>query len=105
VHSACILSAGSIDVGTLPSEVRQQRRSPEPRDEHGVLRVEAGTPIADVERRLILATLAQCGGSKARAAEQLGISLKTLYNRLHTYEASGDQMPEDTTESSDAALP
>jgi DNA-binding NtrC family response regulator len=34
---------------------------------------------------LILATLEQCGGVKTRAAEILGISLKTLYNRLVEY--------------------
>ena len=45
-----------------------------------------GTTIADAERMLIFATLRQFGGDKTRAAESLGISLKTLYNRLHAYE-------------------
>jgi DNA-binding NtrC family response regulator len=44
-----------------------------------------GTSLADSERRLIHATLASCGGNKTRAAELLGVSLKTLYNRLHSY--------------------
>ena len=44
-----------------------------------------GCKVADVERRLIIATLEQCGGTKERAAEILGISLKTLYNRLREY--------------------
>ncbi len=50
------------------------------------------TPVADPggsleesERRLILATLERCGGDKKKAAEILGVSLKTLYNRLHVY--------------------
>jgi DNA-binding NtrC family response regulator len=37
------------------------------------------------ERVLILTTLEQCGGDKKRAARILGVSLKTLYNRLHLY--------------------
>ena len=37
------------------------------------------------ERRLILATLEECGGNKDRAARLLGISLKTLYNKLNRY--------------------
>lgn len=41
--------------------------------------------MQEAERRLILATLEDLQGHKTRAAEILGISLKTLYNRLHTY--------------------
>jgi DNA-binding NtrC family response regulator len=44
-----------------------------------------GVSIAEVERRLILATLDHCGGEKRRAAQILGVSLKTLYNRLNSY--------------------
>jgi DNA-binding NtrC family response regulator len=34
-----------------------------------------------------MATLQQCGGNREKAAEMLGISLKTLYNRLREYES------------------
>ncbi len=44
-----------------------------------------GRSIADVEKDLILATLKQYGGNKKAAAESLGVSLKTLYNRLNEY--------------------
>jgi DNA-binding NtrC family response regulator len=47
--------------------------------------VPLGTSLADSERSLIYATLNRCGGNKTRAAEVLGVSLKTLYNRLHEY--------------------
>ena len=49
--------------------------------------IHPGTPIAEVERRLILATLEQCDHDKTKTAEALGISLKTLYNRLNEYGA------------------
>ena len=52
--------------------------------------VPVGVPLADANRQLILATLKQCGGVKKAAAEMLGISLKTLYNRLDEYGALGD---------------
>ena len=45
----------------------------------------AGRTIADVERDLIFATLRQLDGDKKAAAASLGISLKTLYNRLNDY--------------------
>ncbi len=47
--------------------------------------VPLGTSLADSERSLIYATLNRYGGNKTRAAEVLGVSLKTLYNRLHEY--------------------
>jgi DNA-binding NtrC family response regulator len=44
-----------------------------------------GTPLAAMEKRTILATLAYFQGNKRRAAQVLGVSLKTLYNRLNEY--------------------
>jgi len=49
--------------------------------------VPVGTTVEDAERELILRTLKQTGGNKTRAAEILGISLKTLHNKLHKYNA------------------
>ncbi|MGH7818864.1 MAG: helix-turn-helix domain-containing protein, partial [Candidatus Binatia bacterium] len=48
-----------------------------------------GTSLADADRQLILATLEKYGGNKKKTAEVLGISLKTLYNRLRAYESQG----------------
>jgi DNA-binding NtrC family response regulator len=42
-------------------------------------------PLDEIERRMIIATLEHCGGDKKQAAQVLGISLKTLYNRLNVY--------------------
>ncbi len=44
-----------------------------------------GTPLADAQKQIILGTLKYCGGDKRRAARALGVSLKTLYNRLGAY--------------------
>jgi DNA-binding NtrC family response regulator len=52
------------------------------------LRLRAGWTIADAERRLIQETLAFTQNNKTRAAEMLGISLKTLHNKLKEYDAS-----------------
>jgi len=45
-----------------------------------------GRSIADVERDLIVSTLEHFDGDKTAAAATLGVSLKTLYNRLKAYE-------------------
>ena len=44
-----------------------------------------GTALHEADRALILATLAHCRGVRKRTAAMLGISLKTLYNRLVSY--------------------
>ena len=44
-----------------------------------------GVTVEDAEKTLILKTLASVGNNKARAASILGISVKTLHNKLHRY--------------------
>jgi DNA-binding NtrC family response regulator len=51
------------------------------------LRLPVGTTVEDAERQLILRTLAHAENNKTRTAEILGISLKTLHNKLHKYRA------------------
>jgi DNA-binding NtrC family response regulator len=97
VQSAYILADETIDVDSLPEAVLQTRAVPQRVDEPagGMLRIELGTSLADIERRAILATLRFCAGNKNRAAEVLGISLKTLYNRLSEYRTAGHVIASD----------
>jgi two-component system response regulator HydG len=44
-----------------------------------------GTPLADVEREMILRTLDEVGGNKTTAAKILGIGARTLYRKLEQY--------------------
>ncbi len=72
------------------TDVRRRRaRRARAAQELSVLQVPVGTNLADVERWMIFATLQKCGGNKTRAAALLGVSLKTLYNRLNAYRAQG----------------
>jgi len=48
--------------------------------------IPVGMSLDDAEQALIRATLDSVDGSKVKAAQVLGISLKTLYNRLHAYD-------------------
>jgi DNA-binding NtrC family response regulator len=53
----------------------------------GGIRFPVGTTVDEAERELILQTLAATSQNKTRAADLLGISLKTLHNKLKEYEA------------------
>jgi DNA-binding NtrC family response regulator len=68
------------------------------------LRIVVGTSLADAEKRMIVATLKKCGGNKTRAAALLGVSLKTLYNRLNEYRAQGLELSEVDPEFSEVAV-
>ena len=52
-----------------------------------------GRTVADVERDLILATLDHCLGNRTRAANVLGISIRTLRNKLNAYAAARVAVP------------
>ncbi|WP_237217453.1 sigma-54 dependent transcriptional regulator, partial [Falsiroseomonas oryziterrae] len=52
-----------------------------------------GRKVDEVERELILETLSHCLGNRTRAAEILGISIRTLRNKLQEYRASGVAVP------------
>ena len=60
------------------------------RSADGSLSFPIGTPLAEMEKQTIYAALEHYGGNKRRCAEILGISLKTLYNRLTEYTARLD---------------
>ena len=64
-------------------------RGTQDRGAAGGTRMAAGTTIAAAERELIRQTLDATGNNKTRAAEMLGISLKTLHNKLKEYAGPG----------------
>jgi DNA-binding NtrC family response regulator len=89
VHRAFILSDDEVEIQ------RMLPGAPVEPAEPGRLSFAIGTPLSAMEKRTILATLAHCQGNKRRAAQVLGVSLKTLYNRLNEYaaEAAAQALP------------
>jgi DNA-binding NtrC family response regulator len=49
----------------------------------------AGTSLRDMEKQLIRTTLRDVGGNRTKAAKLLGISIRTLRNKLNEYRESG----------------
>jgi DNA-binding NtrC family response regulator len=97
IHRAFVLSDDEVDVdidaaatGEAAESAISVPRTPgvatPPLGEPFAVRIPVGMSLDDAERALIKATLDSVDGSKVKAAQVLGISLKTLYNRLHAYE-------------------
>ena len=61
-----------------------------------------GRTLDDVEKDLILATLTRCGGNRTWAADILGISVRTLRNKLNRY-SSGQPRDPNLTASENAS--
>jgi DNA-binding NtrC family response regulator len=84
LERAVIVCAGSlIEPRHLPPNFGTGLRTPVA-DGEGI-RLEVGTTVEEAEKMLILKTLAATNNNKTRAAEILGISLKTLHNKLKEY--------------------
>ena len=78
IEHACILSdALPITAACLPNNLGNQRP-------HTIPIRSVGKSLRELEMETIYATLEQLGGNKTATAEQLGISLKTLYNKLNS---------------------
>jgi DNA-binding NtrC family response regulator len=85
IERAVIVCPGDlIGAEHLPVPLGSPRSGTPTASEVGVL-LPVGTPIEEAERQLILRTLAHAGNNKTRAAQLLGISLKTLHNKLRRY--------------------
>ncbi len=83
IERAVIVAAGPrITVNDLPPGLRGA-----PPQAGGDTGLTPGTTVDEAERRLIMLTLEHTNNNKTRAAELLGISLKTLHNKLNRFRA------------------
>jgi DNA-binding NtrC family response regulator len=81
IERSVVLTKGDwIEENNLPPYIRHPETCPEK------LVFDIGvTTVADAERELILKTLEHAGNNKAEAARQLGVDVKTIYNKLKAY--------------------
>jgi DNA-binding NtrC family response regulator len=102
IHRAVLLSSGAeigVDGILSPDGVRLDRAKDTGAVAHAALAAEqvtrnlVGRTVADVERDLILETLKHCLGNRTHAANILGISIRTLRNKLNEYAADGAPIP------------
>src|SRR5689334_6379086 len=102
IHRAVLLATGD-EIGAdgilTPDGVRLDQSKNPPAVAHAAMAAEAvtralvGRTVADVERDLILETLKHCLGNRTHAANILGISIRTLRNKLNEYADEGVPIP------------
>jgi two-component system, response regulator FlrC len=102
MHRAVLIATGA-EIGPeailAPDGVRLDQQRGAPPVAHAALaaeqvsRVFVGRTVAEVERDLILETLRHCLGNRTQAANVLGISIRTLRNKLNEYAADGVPVP------------
>jgi len=89
IERAVILAGeGTLELQHLPPGFGGTQ-APRPAQANGELRIPVGFTIEQAERALIELTLEHTRNNKTRAAEILGISQKTLFNKLKEYGAQG----------------
>jgi two-component system response regulator AtoC len=104
VQRAAILGDEEIGPESLPLEgvepLSLSGGRPAASSPSGPLSFTPGMPLATLERAMILASVEHFGGDKKKAAEALGISVKTLYVRLREYRAGGAAVDAEPNEDS-----
>jgi DNA-binding NtrC family response regulator len=86
VERAYILCDGELDLGEQDMPTLRGAAGLEGRVHGDEIHMAIGATLDEIERTFILATLKHFEGDKRRAADVLGCSLKTLYNKLHAYQ-------------------
>ncbi|KAB2880904.1 MAG: sigma-54-dependent Fis family transcriptional regulator [Pseudorhodoplanes sp.] len=101
IHRAVLLTSGeeiSVEGLVMPDGTRLDQATPAA-VQHAAIAAEqvtralVGRTVADVERDLILETLKHCLGNRTHAANILGISIRTLRNKLNEYANDGVPVP------------
>jgi len=102
LHRAVLLAEGrqieaqAIElaaVSPFDAVAQPEAVAPVPRAPGNPVSALVGRRVEEVERELILETLGRCLGNRTRAAEILGISIRTLRNKLHEYRGQGVAVP------------
>jgi DNA-binding NtrC family response regulator len=88
-RAVILCGTGIIEPEHLPGELASGG------GESAYLKLPHGLPLREIEKEYILASLSRLQNNKARTAQALGISEKTLYNKLYRYQGRGPRRPDE----------
>ena len=80
-----------VDCVPMPAMPPSDSRPPSP---HEIIPMLIGSTVEVIERELVLQTLARCDGNRTRAARLLGLSVRTMRNKIRQYGTDGTDMSE-----------
>ena len=69
-----------IDLQHLPQEIREAKERPE------VISIKIGTPLDEVEKEMLIETLRATKGNKRKAAQLLGVNVRTIHRKMEEIE-------------------
>ncbi|HYS07100.1 MAG TPA: sigma-54 dependent transcriptional regulator [Myxococcales bacterium] len=98
-RAVILCGIGAIEPEHLPSELAAGG------GESAYLKLPYGLPLREIEKEYILATLSRLQNNKARTAQALGISEKTLYNKLYRYSGRGPRREDEIDDEVDPPVP
>jgi DNA-binding NtrC family response regulator len=98
-RAVILCGTGAIEPEHLPSELAAGG------GESVYLKLPYGLPLREIEKEYILATLSRLQNNKARTAQALGISEKTLYNKLYRYSGRGPRREDEIDDEVDPPVP
>jgi len=77
IESILVINSPEVlDLQHLPQEIREYKEGPE------VIPIKIGTPLEEVEREILVQTLKATKGNKRRAAELLGVNVRTIHRKM-----------------------
>jgi len=91
-RAVILCGVGAIEPEHLPSELAAGG------GESAYLKLPYGLPLREIEKEYILSTLSRLQNNKARTAQALGISEKTLYNKLYRYSGRSPRREDEAVE-------
>jgi two-component system response regulator HydG len=81
-----INSPDAIEVQHLPQEMRDFKQRPE------VILIKIGTPLEEVEKEVLIQTLRATKGNKRKAAQLLGINVRTIHRKMEGMVSFGETL-------------
>ena len=79
-----------VDCVPMPEIPTSESHRPSP---HEIVPMLIGSTVEAIERELVLQTLARCHGNRTHAARVLGLSVRTMRNKIRQYATDGVDIP------------